>query len=85
MGMREVKVRFSEADLQSLDEMADGMGVSRAEVIRQRVLGGDGGGLTVNEYHRLVSDALRLTQGAVNRREVETVVAYVVRSVLGRV
>jgi hypothetical protein len=85
MGMREVKVRFSEADLQSLDEMADGMGVSRAEVIRQRVLGGDGVGLTVNGYHRLVSDALRLTQGAVNRREVETVVAYVVRSVMGRV
>ena len=85
MGMREVKVRFSEADLQNLDQMADGMGVSRAEVIRQRVLGGDGGGLTVNGYHRLVSDALRLTQGAVNRREVETVVAYVVRSVMGRV
>ena len=85
MGMHEVKVRFSEADLQSLDEMADGMGVSRAEVIRQRVLGGDGAGLTVNGYHRLVSDALRLTQGAVNRREVETVVAYVVRSVMGRV
>lgn len=83
--MREVKVRFSEADLQSLDEMADGMGVSRAEAIRQRVLGGEVPALTPDGYHRLVSDALRLTHGAVNRREVETVVAFVVRKVMGRV
>lgn len=77
--MREVKVRFDEADLVALDQQAVVAGVSRAELIRTRalVLNCDNA-LTVADYHRLTSAATAYLRGDIPRRLVEQLVAYVI-------
>lgn len=75
--MKEVKVRFEPNDLVALDQAAAAAGVSRSELIRSRALVSDcKGGLTVDGYHRLVSDALASVRGDIPRRLVEQLVAF---------
>jgi len=77
--MREVKVRFNEADLDALDQQAAMVGVSRAELIRSRALVMNcNNGLTVAGYHRLVSDASTYLRGDIPRRMVEQLTAFVI-------
>ena len=77
--MREIKVRFDEADLVALDQQAAVAGMSRAELIRSRalVLNCDNG-LTVADYHRLTSAATAYLRGDIPRRLVEQLVAFVI-------
>lgn len=77
--MREVKVRFDEADLVALDRQAAMAGMARAELIRNRalVLNCDSA-LSVTDYHHLVSDATANLRGDMPRRLVEHLVAYVI-------
>ncbi len=77
--MREVKVRFDEADLMVLDAAAAAADVSRSELIRSRALVANcQHGLTVSGYHRLVSDATAYLRGDMPRRMVEHLTAYVI-------
>lgn len=77
--MREVKVRFDEADLDALDQQAARAGVSRAELIRSRALVMNcNNGLTVSAYHRLVSDASTYLRGDFPRTTVEHLIAFVI-------
>jgi hypothetical protein len=77
--MKEVKVRFDEADLLALDQQAEAAGISRSELIRSRALVANCDvGLNVTAYHRLVSDALTNVRGDMPRRMVEHLVAFVI-------
>lgn len=77
--MPEIKLNVTAADLARLNAEAAAAGVARAHLIRQRALGGDGvAGLTTAAYHALVADACTFMRGDLNRRHVETLVAYVI-------
>lgn len=77
--MKEIKVRFDEADLMVLDAAAVAAGVSRSELIRSRALVLNcNSALTVADYHRLTSDATAYLRGDIPRRMVELLIAYVV-------
>jgi hypothetical protein len=79
--MIEIKTRLQPADLALVDRQAAALGITRSELIRRRVTGcNDGGsGFTPADYHRLVVDASRFMRGAIDRTQVETLVAYVIR------
>ena len=74
--MIETKVRFHADDLQHLDQQA-AAGKTRSALIRDRALAR----LTTAEYHRLVSAVARRMHGDLNRRQVETVTAFVVNEI----
>ena len=77
--MKEIKVRFDEADLVVLDQQATAAGLSRAELIRSRALVLNcNNGLTVSDYHRLTSDATAYLRGDMPRRMVELLTAFVI-------
>jgi len=77
--MKEVKVRFTPADLAVLDHHAALAGISRSELIRSRALVANcDAGLSVAGYHRLVSEALTCVRGDIPRRMVEHIVAFVI-------
>jgi nuclear transport factor 2 (NTF2) superfamily protein len=75
--MIETKVRFHADDLQHLDQQAAAVGKTRSAFIRDRALAR----LTTAEYHRLVSAVARRMHGDLNRRQVETVTAFVVNEI----
>lgn len=77
--MPEIKLNVTNADLARLNAEAAAHGIPRAHLIRQRALG-DGGvaRLTTAAYHALVADACAFMRGDLNRRHVETLVAYVI-------
>ena len=75
--MIETKVRFEADDLQHLDRQAAAVGKTRSAFIRDRALAR----LTTAEYHRLVSAVARRMHGDLNRRQVETVTAFVVNEI----
>jgi len=75
--MIETKVRFHADDLQHLDQQAAAIGKSRSAFIRERALAR----LTTADYHRLVSAVARRMNGDLNRRQVETVTAFVVNEI----
>ena len=75
--MIETKVRFEAADLQHLDRQAAAVGKTRSAFIRDRALAR----LTTAEYHRLVSAVARRMNGDLNRRQAETVTAFVVNEI----
>jgi len=78
-GMKEIKVRFTPADLAVLDQQAAAAGITRSELVRSRALVANcQHSLTVAGYHRLVSDALTNVRGDIPRRMVEQLVAYVI-------
>ena len=79
--MIEIKTRLQPADLAVVDRQAAALGITRAELVRRRVTGcNDGGsGLMPADYHRLVVDASRFMRGAIDRTQVEILVAYVIR------
>ena len=79
--MIQIKTHLQPTDLALLDREAAMLGITRSELIRRRVTGcNDGGsGLTPADYHRLVADASRFMRGAIDRTQVETLVAYVIR------
>ena len=79
--MIEIKTRLQPADLAVVDRRAAALGITRAELVRRRVTGcNDGGsGLMPADYQRLVVDASRFMRGAIDRTQVETLVAYVIR------
>lgn len=75
--MKEVKVRFTPADLVALDQQAAAAGISRSELIRSRALVSNcDRPLAVADYHRLISDANACVRGDIPRRMVEQLVAY---------
>jgi hypothetical protein len=80
-----VKVSFDPAQLSALDRDATIQGISRAELIRNRTLTRSTGSrtLTTADYHRLVSDAAAFTHGSLDRRQLESVVAFTVNRLLG--
>jgi hypothetical protein len=75
--MIETKIRFHADDLQHLDRQAAAVGKTRSAFIRDRALAR----LTTAEYHRLVSAVARRMHGDLNRRQVETVTAFVVNEI----
>ena len=78
--MHIVKVGFAPAALDQIDQEAKAAGLSRSELIRQRTLtrGVSTKELTPNDYHRLVSEAAAYTRGAIDRRQLESIVAFTV-------
>jgi hypothetical protein len=77
--MPEIKLNVTDADLARLNAEAAAHGIPRAHLIRQRALsGGVVAGLTTAAYHALVADACAFMRGDLNRRHVETLVAYVI-------
>jgi hypothetical protein len=78
--MIEIKVRFQPADLAGLTTEAAALGVPRAQLIRDRAVAR----LTTVEYHRLVAGAAAFMRGDLSRTQVETLVAYVIRSISSR-
>jgi hypothetical protein len=78
--MIEIKVRFQPDDLAALDHQAAASGISRAQLIRDRAVAR----LTTVEYHRLVAGAAAFMRGDLSRTQVETLVAYVIRSINNR-
>jgi hypothetical protein len=78
--MIEIKVRFQPDDLAALDHQAAASGISRAQLIRDRAVAR----LTTVEYHRLVAGAAAFMRGDLSRTQVETLVAYVIRSISSR-
>ncbi|MEY4201003.1 MAG: hypothetical protein RLZZ265_2743 [Verrucomicrobiota bacterium] len=78
--MHIVKVGFDPTALAEVDREAHAAGLSRAELIRQRTLtrGISTKELTPSDYHRLVSEAAAFTRGALDRRELEALVAFTI-------
>ena len=77
--MPEIKLHVTDDDLARLNSEAAVIGIPRAHLIRQRALSSGGvAGLTTVEYHSLVAEACALMRGDLNRRHVETLVAYVI-------
>jgi hypothetical protein len=77
--MPEIKLNVTHDDLAQLNTEAAAAGIPRAQLIRQRALSAGGvAGLTTVEYHALVADACAFMRGDLNRRHVETLVAYVI-------
>ena len=75
--MKEIKVRFTPADLVVLDQQAAAAGISRAELIRNRALVSTcDANIGVADYHRLISDANACVRGDIPRRMVEQLVAF---------
>lgn len=83
--MQTVKVNFDPSDLTQLDLEAKAVGLSRSELIRQRTLTRTTGGkaFTTQDYHRLVSETTAFMRGALDRRQVETIVAFTITKALG--
>ena len=79
--MREVKVAFSEADLERLKEEADLLGVSRSRLIRQRVLSAEERITRPKDIHALVQKVRRRAGHGVDHRKVEHIVMCVVSEV----
>lgn len=79
--MPEIKLSVTTADLQRLNAEAEAAGIPRAHLIRDRALTTTTGvaGLTTAAYHALVADAVAFTRGDLQRLQVETLVAYVIR------
>lgn len=79
--MPEIKFRISQSDLDLLTAQAAAVGITRAELIRRRVLKCDSTmvSLTPGAYHALVADAAAFMRGDLYRHHVETLVAYVIR------
>jgi hypothetical protein len=77
--MPEIKINVTADDLARLNAEAAAHGIPRAHLIRQRALSrGVVAGLTTAAYHALVADACAFMRGDLNRRHVETLVAYVI-------
>lgn len=77
--MKEIKVCFDEADLVVLNHQAAAAGVSRSELIRKRALVLNcNNGLSIVDYHRLISDATAYLRGDMPRRMVELLTAFVI-------
>jgi hypothetical protein len=77
--MPEIKLNVTDADLARLNAEAAAHGIPRAHLIRQRALSTGGvAGLSTAAYHALVADACAFMRGDLNRRHVETLVAYVI-------
>jgi hypothetical protein len=85
---RKVEIRFDDISLQQIDRVASALGLSRAEFMRVSVMSSANSKtqpetlitastppLTVNGYHRMVSNAYKATGGAVSHIQVETCVA----------
>lgn len=79
--MPEIKFRIDQTDLDQLTAQAAAVGVTRAELIRRRVLKCDSAvvSLTPSAYHALVAGAASFMRGDLHRHHVETLVAYVIR------
>jgi len=75
--MIETKVRFHADDLQHLDQRAAAVGKTRSAFIRDRALAR----LSTAEYHRLVSAVARRMNGDLNRRQAESVTAFLVNEI----
>lgn len=80
-----IKVTFSDADVAALDRDASIQGISRAELVRSRTLnrGANSKPFTTNDYHALVSSAAAFTHGSIDRRQLESVIAFAVNKILG--
>ena len=77
--MPEIKLNVTNADLARLNAEAAAHGIPRAHLIRQRALSTGGvAGLSTAAYHALVADACAFMRSDLNRRHVETLVAYVI-------
>jgi hypothetical protein len=76
--MKEIKLRFEPADLAVLDKEAQLRGITRSELLRERVLGAPvAGRYDVGRFNKLLADSQKYMQGHVDRRLVETLVSYV--------
>ena len=76
--MKIAKVQFNDADIDWVDRQAQQQNMSRAELIRRRVLGGEGGApkrLDPIEYQKLISDACRRVN--MPRNQVDQLVNFV--------
>ena len=80
--MREVKVAFSEPDLERLTRQAESQGVSRAGLIRQRVFSAEERLLHPKDIHELVQKVRRRAGAGMDSRKVEHIVMCVVNEVL---
>jgi hypothetical protein len=78
-----VKVAFDPSDISALDRDAAIQGVSRAELIRNRTLNRNAGSkqLTPTDYHRVISEAAAYTRGAIDRHQLEAIVAFTINKV----
>lgn len=74
-----IKLRIDEDDVTLLDEQAQALGVTRAELIRQRAISPSNGvkAFSTEEYHQLQRDAYHTTLGTLSRHHVESIVAFV--------
>ena len=74
-----IKLRIDEDDVTLLDEQAQALGVTRAELIRQRAIAPSNGvkAFSTEEYHQLQRDAYHTTLGTLSRHHVESIVAFV--------
>lgn len=79
--MREVKVSFSEPDLERLTKQAASQGVSRAGLIRQRVFSAEECPLQYRDIHKLVQKVRRKAGFGIDSRKVEHIVMCVVNEV----
>lgn len=75
--MKEIKVRMDVQDLALLDKQAQEQGITRSELIRERVMGAPAAVYDAERFNKLLADAQRYMQGHVDRRLIETLVSYV--------
>ena len=80
--MREVKVAFSEPDLERLTKQAEAQGVSRAGLIRQRVFSAEERLRHPKDIHQLVQKVRRRAVFGMDSRKIEHIVMCVVNEVL---
>lgn len=75
--MKEIKVRIDVQDLALLDKQAQEQGITRSELIRERVISAPVAAYDAERFNKLLADAQKYMQGHVDRRLIETLVSYV--------
>ena len=78
--MRGIKITLDEPVITALDAQAAMLNVSRAEVIRRCISdAGAAGSITPDKYNDMVRRAYAFTGGGIDRRQFESLVAFLFR------
>jgi hypothetical protein len=82
MPLREIKVRFSDADYDAIDQLAKANNIPRAEIVRRAIQANlMPFRLSVTDYHRIVSSVHQNMRGVISRLQAERAAAIAITAI----